>query len=215
MQAAQTQRPGSVDSGAYALRIVRVEAGTSFTFRVLSDHYGGVLTHWHGGRSLYCPGPDDCPSVTHRTPTFWKGYLPCEIWAERKGQWFACLLELTEHAELDIRGRCKRGQLWTFSRALNQGKHRQPVVGNLLETRDAAKWPQTFEYSPVLRTLYHVEKIKADKANPMPAKVIVTPSIDQGPHKPGVETADPASAQAIHEMVERFTKKMPQIGAMP
>lgn len=205
----------SVRTEGYSLRVLRVEPGQALTVRFLSDSYGGLLTHWVRGRSVYCPGKEECNSVNHRMPTYWKGYISTELWSQTDKLWFPNVLELTEHSELDIRKLAKRGQVWMFSRAPQKGNQRTPVAARFLELRDASKWPSAHDYRPILHSLYHAEGIKANISNPMPAKITVQPSNCDGPEsQPMTIDGKVMSADEVHELTQGWKRKMREIGVV-
>lgn len=203
----------SVKADGYALRVLRVEPGQALTVRFLSDTYGGLLTHWIRGRSVYCPGRDECPAVNHRLTTYWKGYLSTELWSQNHKLWFPNILELTEHSELDIRKVCKRGQVWLLSRSAQKNNQRTPVTATFLELRDPAKWPAAHDYRPILHSLYHADGIKANVPNPMPAKITVQPSGCDGPdNQPMTIDGKVMSADEVQQLADSWKRKMREVG---
>jgi hypothetical protein len=170
--------PGAAPS--YALRVWRVEQGTSWFIRTLSASYGGLLTHWARGRSLYCD-PDGCSSPYHKQGSVWKGYCTAELWDAVRKRWNPIVWEITETAEVDMRGIFARGQTWFVERPEETEKKRRPVRAKLHELGDPGSIPPPLDYLPVLRALYHVPTLTATVRNPMPDRVMVTPSEGAAP----------------------------------
>lgn len=93
----------------------------------------GILTHWTlkgtvkgSGRSLACPGVENCPTATHRGATRWKGYAAAEYWRDGQYQdWPACAFEVTQHAYDLLEGSDLRGTIWRFRRQVGQGGERE------------------------------------------------------------------------------------------
>jgi hypothetical protein len=52
-----------------------LQAGATKTVLSLGENYTGVRSHW-SGRTLLCPGTDDCPGCLAGLDTRWLGYLP-------------------------------------------------------------------------------------------------------------------------------------------
>lgn len=179
---------GSKDpANRFALRILRIERGTSTVVRTLGESYRGCFVHWNGERNEYCPGESDCPPRLHKPDnTIWKGYVAVEQWRQDLNRWLPTLLEITEGLELDFRGRFDRGQVWELSRAPQQKKKKATAVrGVLLETRDESTFPPAFDFRPHLVSVYHVNPVLLLHDNPMPPRMLLEPSEGAPPVKPG------------------------------
>jgi hypothetical protein len=215
MQRFPAPAPKAEQQGQYALRLTRIKEGQSFTFRFLSASYGGVITHWWRGRSQYCPGAADCPIAVHRLQPQWRGYCAAELWHLASGLWYPCALEISEHAELDLRGRYQRGQIWTFSRAPDLDNKPQPVVAKYLAPVNDSRLPDPFDYKEVVRTVYHRPDMAFDRPNPLPPRILATPSAGQPPPLGGngEVDADLCSAEEVHQILEAWRKKNGMGGA--
>jgi hypothetical protein len=209
MQRSPVPAQGPDPKGQYALRLTRIKEGQSLTFRMLSAVYGGILTHWWRGRSQYCPGREDCPVAIHRLQPQWRGYCAAELWHLQSGMWYPCALEISEHAELDLRGRFQRGQIWTFSRAADQDGKPQPIVAKYIAPVSDSRLPDAFDFKDVVRNVYHCPGMKFDAPNPLPPRILAAPSAGQPPPLSGngEVDADLCSAEEVHEILEKWRKK--------
>lgn len=157
------------------VRVLRLGEGLTETLRTLAASYRGLLTHWHKGRSYYCPGAELCNY--HRLPTVWKGYTPIEVWKAIDCCWYPWVLEISENLDLDMKPRFDRGQVWEIERTVRKKKGcGAPVKGRLLEERDQAHFPEPFAMSAILRTLYNWKDIRLDQDNPLPPRTLVRPT---------------------------------------
>lgn len=180
--------------GPRALRVYRVDPGVTARVRILSPVHSvsGVMTHWKNGRSLYCD-PGNCADCRQRTRRFWKGYLAVLGYEEPSKKWLPAVLEVTESAELDMRGIIRRGQEWELTRERETKKQRQPVRAVLVGELDLAELPRAFDFLPVLLNLYHETHMAIDVPNPMPGRVLV--ELEEG--RPPLEaTAEPSEEPA-------------------
>jgi len=159
----------------YPLRVFRIDPGTTHHLRTLSLMYGGLFTHYVKGSSRYCAG-DECRPEYHRCDRIWKGYASVEVYGQKEKKWFPVVLEMTEGLEQDFRGVYTRGQVWEVWREPQPTRKATPVKGKLLEERDEKTFPEAFDYLPVLKHLYHCERIDIGAVNPLPPRVIVSPS---------------------------------------
>jgi hypothetical protein len=201
-QANGSQEPHSAPD-RYALRVLRVDPGQSFKIRLVSQRYGGLLTHWVRGRSVLCDG-NECPALQHRSGTYWKGYALVEQWHGVKALWCPSVLEITENLELDFRGRYKRGQVWLLQRAPQVGRHKTGVFGVLMFEGQQENLRVPFDFLPVLRNLYHVSTIVLDKDNPMPARILVEPVAGNPP----ISEAEKADRPATPEEWALFRERL-------
>ena len=164
----------------YPLRVLRIEPGLNFHVRTLSLMYGGVFTHFVRGRSHLCQG-ETCRADFHREQRIWKGYASVEVYDQRVNRWAPFVLEITEALELDLRGIYTRGQVWEIWREAQTGRKATPVLAKLTEERDEKTFPAAFDYVPVLKHLYHVERIGLDAVNPLPPRIILPTSEGDAP----------------------------------
>lgn len=163
-----------------AIKVLRIEPGHTAYVRTLSTEYGGIMTHWFKGRSHFCCGAN-CDATMHKTKRYWKGYTPVELYSEADGLWYPWVLEITEHLELDFRGRFDRGQVWELFRyeAKTIG---EPVRGVLHETVDLDKLRPAFDIVPILKTMYHwLEPMPITVKNPLPGRTIAEPTQGDAP----------------------------------
>jgi len=157
-----------------AVRVERVAKGGSVNIRALSPHYAGLFTHWNPKKKKgeYCAG-DDCPPAMHRTPRTWHGYFAAQLFDAAGSLWRPCVFELTEHAELDVRSRYRRGQVWRFDRpAVKDGKP-GVVTATLMGSYPDTVVPQPFDLRSVLLYVFHVENLNMGHPNPLPPRVLV------------------------------------------
>jgi len=171
----QPQRPTVV-------RIENAQKGVIRTVLTLGITYHGLWTHYRDGKnkgSRWC-NPAGCPADLHRLPRQWKGYFAAAWLDNDKSLWIPCVWELTEHSELDVRGRFGRGQAWKFSRAMPINGKSQPVVAELLGAIDPLAVPPDFEIRPTLVTVYHAPDLVMGDKNPMPPRTVIeaTPHVD-------------------------------------
>jgi hypothetical protein len=164
------------------LRVLRIDPGTSAIVKTISPAYGGLYTHWRARRGVYCRG-SDCEPALHKTSRIWKGYGAVEVWDEHVKRWFPWVLEITEAAELDLRGLWERGQVWQFDRLPALNGQRPPTTAKFLERVDLAGVRPVFEIRPTLQRMYHVESIDLSSKNPMPQRTMLEPT--DGPPPPG------------------------------
>jgi len=174
-----------------AVRVFRVSPGTSTQLRTLGEAYGGLLTHWAGGRSRYCC-PESCPVQWHKLEAFWKGYFPALVHDKARKLWLPAVFEMTEALELDMRNQFAHAQEWEVSRAPEVKKRKFPVQGRLLGNVDPARIPLAFDIVPVLRTLYHATSIELGALNPCPEKVVMEVMADDGAAASTASVKEPA-----------------------
>lgn len=199
-------KPGGQDR--YALRVIRLLPGEVCLFRMLSEAYVGLLTHWVGGRGQYCPGANACPRSLHQRAGIWKGYAAAELWCPIRKLWFPCVPELTEFAELDLRGRYARGQTWSFSREKRQGEVNPRLEAALTEVNDPSSMPRAFDVRPIVATLYHVAEVRLEVENPMPPKVLAEPSAGPSPAgKDGAAEDGPAGKEQVKKMLDAWKRR--------
>lgn len=181
------------------LRVFRLDDGTSYHVRFLSQRYFGLFVHWTRGRSVYCD-PEGCPHSVHQTDRFWKGYAACEVYDGPRKLWFPCVLEITEHLELDLRDQYARGQVWFLERQRVEGKKKSPTKGRFVEQLDLKTLPLAFDFVPVLLHLYHRPKLDLTAKNPMPPRLMIAASSGAPP-----STLEPASTKDSDEKMGRIS----------
>lgn len=194
------------------IEVVRVEAGASEIFRILSPKYGGLFTHYKA-RSRYCPGEDFCQ--LHRLDRVWKGYCAAEWWLRKEKAWRPCVLEITESLELDMRDFFTRGQIWEIWKEQKTSKKAPQVNGKMQELCDVNRLRPDFDYRPVLQALYHVDAVDLSKKNPCAARILMQDSHEEPPAFLGLKESKPiteAEWEAMkkkHEDLFRRDKKSP------
>jgi hypothetical protein len=182
----------------FSIKVVRIGDGQSLKFRMLGDRYSGLMT-FYNGKSQYCPNPKQWLERNQNKQLFWKGYVAAEFWNADTRRWYACVLELTQASELDLRGRYKRGQTWLFYRQEKPKKGpEQPVMARLLESADPATLPPAFDVLPILRTLYNYTDLVLGTSNPVPGRILAVPS--DGPAPPEEEGSKPPSAEEMEKI---------------
>lgn len=194
------------------VKVERVELNDSKIVRCLSDTIGGCFTHYFRGRSQFCHGKD-CNPLMHKTDATWKGYIAAEWYIEQLAAWRPIVMEITEHAELDMRGLYRRGQIWNFYRPSDASKKNPPTFAALLEERSPESMPPAFDILPVLQTLYHTMNIDLGVLNPLPPRVLLYDSADPPPEflREKVEQQQAAQAEQarkLREMAERDKARM-------
>lgn len=179
---------------AVEVRLLRLKEGEHLWVRTLTESYGGCYTHFHKGRSHYCPGPVDCQ--IHKVDIVWKGYCAVEWWDVAAWAWMPAVLEVTESLDSDMKQAFARGQVWDLQREVpaRKGK-RSPCRAVLREATQANGWPVAFNIRPILQRLYHVTEIKLDKENPIPARVMVQPSKADKPKQSAEKNGDKSAAK--------------------
>ncbi len=162
------------------VEIFRIRENTTAHVRALSDDYGGLITHWARGRSMYCIG-DGCQHRACKSDRTWKGYTPVQVYSAERKKWAPAVLEITENLEPDLRGRWRRGQIWEMWMETDKKGKRSPVQGKLIEDHDPDKMPPPFDVVNVLRRLYHIDVIRLTTKNPMPPRLVLEESDGPAP----------------------------------
>jgi hypothetical protein len=205
--------PQTRERETYALRVVRLKPGDVLCFRMLSEAYSGLMTHWIAGRGQYCPGPERCPRGTHNRDTIWKGYCAAELWCPVRKLWFPCVPEFTEYCELDLRDRYQRGQVWELRRDKKTDDKQPPIIATLTEFYDPTKLQRAFDVLPIVATMYHVSQIQLGVDNPMPGKVLVNPVEGPPPaSKTGNAQIPNDSGAQARKLVDAWRKRDLQTG---
>lgn len=198
-------KPGAIDR--FAVRVLRLEQEEEFLVRVLSTSYSGLMGHYVAKRTEYCSGPQRCPRSLHQRPTLWKGYFAGELWCPRRKLWFPTVVELTEGAELDVRGRFARGQTWRLWKPKKVDDKNPPLCCDLHEQCDPASVSRPFDVLPVIASLYHVASVQLGIDNPMPPKTIVAPIAGAAPSGKDGGGEKPLASQAeIKDMMEKVAR---------
>jgi hypothetical protein len=155
------------------LRLFRIEPGTSWHVRLLHGTFYGLQAHWDRGRNRLCE-VDNCKRCSARLPKVWKGYNCAEVYDSASDLWCPVVLEITESAELDMRDRTKRGQVWLLERAPAHAAQAVPVVATLIEQQDPASVSKPFEIRGVVASVYHYfDPLPPSSSSPAPARVMV------------------------------------------
>jgi hypothetical protein len=189
----------------FAVRVTRLKAGQSCTIRTLSLALWGLLTHYVKDRSMYCPGRGECPVTLHAQGSVWKGYIAAELWSDQTKRYYPTVAEITESAELDMRGRYKRGQLWTLSRPPSATGKRCPYVATLLESQAEADCPPPFDVIPLLQQMYHRLDVRLDAENPLPGRIFAAAHEGVGPQLGDVEKV--ASQEELRSAYKRLMEE--------
>lgn len=166
-------------SSSFRLRVMRVEEGESFHLRTLSKALQGFFTHYLRP-SVYCPGAE-CTCQHNKKQRLWKGYIAVEQWHLDSKLWIPHILEITEHLELDFRGKYAAGQVWIVKRPQPLNKKKQPVTGVLVEVLKPGTYPPAFEILPTLKHVYHSSDVQLVHKNPLPDRTVVCPSTGAPP----------------------------------
>lgn len=193
------------------VRVLSIPAGIPMCVRFLGPVLG-LDTHWKAGRSIPCPGWEDCPSGIHKLGIIWRGYAAAEAWDPGKRHWKPFVLEVTEALEERLRDRDLRGETWAIHRTEEKGRS-SPVVGVFCERLPAEELRQAFDIEPVLRRLFHCSALKLGTRNPLPAKVLLEPVAGKAPTLPAELQAHRSPGQEKKDMDqawqqwERFRKR--------
>lgn len=196
------------------LRVHRIEPGTISVVRCLSAIIGGLFTHYQRGRSVYCEGLN-CPPALHRMDRVWKGYIAGELHKPADDLWYPVVLEITEHAELWMRERYGRGQIWAFRRQPELKGKRSPVEPELLETRDPEGVPKPFDIVGCLLHLYHRDSLDLTQRNPLPPRLCLPPSQAEPPvfpSRPAPAQTATAEPMSLNDLFKKITARVEKNG---
>lgn len=163
-------------------RIWRVGNGEQWHARVLTDvgeRVLGCLCHWYRGRGTYCG--HNCPKAVHEQPIQWRGYLAVEIWCHARQLWFPHVLEVTEAAELDMRGQVRRGDIWLLNKGGNPSDKGEPVRATWIETLHPETLPPAFDVMRWVWAIYRTVKIELTTPSYLPDRVTLPPSAGAPP----------------------------------
>lgn len=187
------------------VQVLSVPAESPIAIRFLGAIYG-LNTHWHSGKSVPCPGAQECPLPVHRSRMLFKAYGPVERWEATHGVWRPAVLEITENLEERLRGRDLRGEVWVLSREDAKAKA-SPVIGAFCEALPHAEVSAAFDIVPILCRFYHVQTLALGAANPIPPKVFLEAVEGPPPNLP--PELQPAKArEASPEETERIRKQL-------
>jgi len=204
-----SHRPSSVppsnDRLTVVVRIENVRPGQTRYVRTLSPGYDGLFTHFVRGQTRYCD-PNGCRADYHKMERYWRGYFSAEWFDDARRLWIPCVWELTEHSELDFRGRYARGQSWKVSREeAKLGKH-GPVTAELQGALDPLLVPPAFDVRGVLATAFHAPTLRLGEKNPTPPRVI----LDASPHPTGLRLVKIEDLPRDAAEWERWRKNGPE-----
>ena len=193
------------------LRVRRVEQGETIRFRTLSAGYGGLFTHYIRGNSRYCFGTERCPPAIHKDK-IWKGYAGAEYWLELEKRWRACVWEITQNCEQELRGLFSRGQVWRCTSRLNAKGSGHAVTCELVDQLDPASLRSCPNILPTLFVLYNTIEVTLDEKNPLPARELVEDVAGDGPKD---LRAGSQEQPATDEQWKRLKDALQGIGPMP
>lgn len=191
----------SGDRSAHPVRVLPVPKGHGVVV-IFAGPIEGCLSHWHQGRSLLCPGPEECAPSIHRGRTLWKGFAPVRHWNPHSETWRPAVLEVTEHLEEELHGRQLIGEVWFLQRA-GTGKKSDPVQGSFLERRDDRTLTAPFSVMPALNRMYHCAEIRFGIPNPVPRKMLLPEIAAAGPELPA-EAAAPEPSKPTGEQLKKL-----------
>jgi hypothetical protein len=157
----------------------------------------GLWVHWYQGRSVYCPGAEQCPASVHRRKRLWKGYAAVYLWDPKRALWLPRVLEVTESLGDHLRDREMRGEVWVLGRKDPKART-SAVIGRQLQTRDVSTLRPPFDIRPVLARVFSCDLVVLDADHPRPPVVMLEPARDTPPpedRKQGTESTQAAPAQ--------------------
>lgn len=157
---------------ARAVRLLSVPDTHPITVCFLGP-YSGLLTHFHGKRTLPCLGAEMCPQPIHRNRIIWKGYAPVDQWFQELGLYVPAVLEITEGFEHRLNGRNIRGEVWALSRL--ERKPNSPVVALFSERLPDQVIRPSFPIRSIVESCYHAGTLLLDSPNPIPPAIMMEP----------------------------------------
>jgi hypothetical protein len=173
-------RPPSPKVMEVRLEVFRPKAATSAIVRFLQDGYGGLFSHWSGGRTWYCD-PGACAPQLHKTPRSYRGYCPAEVRFTGKNLWYPYCFEISEHLDQDLAGHKLRGIIWRISKGPKTATGKSPVTAEVLEEVDQAGLPEPFDVTACICNLYHVALVDLSAVNPFRNRPMALPTPGQPP----------------------------------
>lgn len=131
------------------IELIRLAPGATKTVLCLADNYTGVQSHW-SGRTLLCPGTDDCPGCLAGIDTRWLGYMP--ILHNRS---VYALLEISAQAAQEF-DRTREGlSLFKFALELRKGRRFEPM--KILRAKPAeSPWTTAISTNSVIDQLARI-----------------------------------------------------------
>lgn len=171
---ARTRGPG----GESPVRLFRLRPTEQATCLFLADQYGGLLTHWKAGGSVYCSG-DGCGFKGCPVGRLWKAYTAVLIFDAKLRHWEPAVLEITEKLDFLLHGHDLRGQVWRLWRDAETGGRKQPCQGEYLRNVESSQLPRAWPLDPVLYAIYRRHDLKLNVANPTPRPIFVAPLLLQ------------------------------------
>jgi len=193
------------------VRVLSVPEGIPIVVRFLADVVG-LDTHWKSGRTIPCPGVEECAPTVHRLGVIWRGYSPVEAWEASKGVWRPWVLEVTEALEERLRGRFLRGETWSLHRTEQKGRT-SAVIGVYCEKTAPDEVRPAFEVEPVLRRIFHCGSLRLGTRNPLPPKIMLEALPGKAPTLPadlaqaGTGNEEAKDREQAFEMWKRFRSR--------
>lgn len=114
------------------VEILRLGAGATKTLLAVAHNYTGLQSHW-AGRTMLCPGTDDCPGCLAGLETRWLGYLPV---VHRKTVY--ALLEISARAAANFDREREGGSLFNRALTLRKGRRFEPI--EITGSKDTMYW---------------------------------------------------------------------------
>lgn len=172
--------PEGSQSPLVEIRVLSVPKKGFLVVRFLADPIG-IITHWGKRRPIACPGPDECPTSTHRTRQTWKGYAACEFWRDVPHEdWCPAVFEVTEHLYEKMQGRRVRGEVWKVWREVVK-KDVTQVVGEMIDEVNRDRLRAPFKVEPAVWRVYQTKDILWGVEPYFPAPELVVPSAGARP----------------------------------
>lgn len=63
-----------------APKLVRVRPGPPLNVKLLNRKYVGLETHYWGGHTVHCPGPETCKACGEGMVSVFAGFIFCQLW---------------------------------------------------------------------------------------------------------------------------------------
>ena len=163
----------------YPLRLLRLKEGEHaiiwITHHLPVPNVRGLFTRHDGQGSQIIP-PEEASVRVKGRPGVWKGYLSAVEWRLPEKLWVPVIVEITERAEQDLRGKVTRGQVWKLWKGPKDKNKKIPLRATFLESRDPAGTPSAIDVLPKLRNdIFRQADVSLEHLNPLPDLVIVAP----------------------------------------
>jgi hypothetical protein len=210
-----SRRSGERSSPSPApVKVLSVPESMPITVRFLAN-LQGLDTHWING-TVPCPGREECPPANHRRGVIWKGYAAVQAWDEIRRLWVPFVLEITECAEEYLRDRELRAEVWTLFRAEKKGKT-DAVVALYCGQVDEEKLSPPFDIVPVLCRVFHVDKLKLGRPNPIAPRLLLEPVAGEAPPMPTelLQLGTPENTKEDMERARELLRKFKERGYKP